>query len=252
MPRKFVVITMQRSGSNMLDNILGEHPEVASFGELMRTTPAWMRKTGYRGALRNLLKVNLLFRLDWIRFAFPYAFVNRVFALPYGKDKEVVGFKLHIGQHNRFMRRLIHDPEYALIVLQRENILAQHSSWLIAEETGQGNARKGDAIRRARIEFSPNLFKSYVERVEGNFSSTRELIEQSGKKPFELTYMELGSREKNADMFEFLGVDNSIVPEPQTQKRNSSHILSRFSNPDDVQETLQEMGRTEWAKEGAK
>lgn len=249
MPRKYVVVTMQRSGSNMLGDILDEHPEVACFGELMRPTPHWMRTRGYRGALKVLRDVNPAFRLDRIRFAFPYVFVDRVYRHKRARDKGVVGFKLHIGQHERFMRRLIEDPDYALIVLQRDNILAQYSSSLIAEETGQGNARKGDQIKRARVTFSASGFRNYVRRVERDFDRTRQLVESSGKFPFELRYTELNDTGRLREMMNFLAVDPSVVPEPNTEKRNSSDIVSRFSNPEVVTATLEEMGRQDWAYE---
>lgn len=239
---------MQRTGSNMLSHLLHEHPQIACYGELMRATPAWMLEKGYRGALRHLDKVDPEFKNDKYRFAHPYDFVEAVYNLR-RRPKPVRGFKLHMDQHKEFMSNLIADPEYALIVLHRENELARYSSQLIAETTGQGNAKKGDRIKKAKAVFQRKQFLNFVKRSQGDLEQTRELIKNSGKTAFEIRYLELAQQSRIADLIRFLGADDDIVPEPVTVKRNSSNILERFSNPELVVEVLAKIGHEEWRSE---
>lgn len=249
MASRFVIITAQRSGSNMLTSLLDDHPQIACWGELMRPTPRWMRKQGYRGALKVLDRLDARYRDDSVRFAYPYDFVESVYGLPPASGAEAVGFKLHIDQHREFLERLIDDPAYKLVILQRENVLAQYSSWLIAEETGQGNARKGDAIKRARVHFGRRQFRGYVNRMQRHFEWTRSAIEKTGKSPFELRYTQLNDPARLAELIAFLGGDSSIVPEPSTAKRNPSDILDRFDNPGEVERELKRMGCPHWVTE---
>jgi len=233
----------------MLTTVLDDHPQIACFGELMRRTPGWMREQGYRGALRVLEQVEQRFQDDRERFANPYEFVERVYSLKWAAGKPIVGFKLHVDQHPEFLHQLIADPEYALVILQRDNILAQYSSWLIAEKTGQGNARKGDHVKSATVRFGPTQFEGYVKRMQQHFGTVREAVEKAGKTPFEIGYAELNSNQRIGQLIEFLGADASMVPEAGTEKRNSSDILARFDNPEDTRQAIEKMGRPDWSHE---
>ena len=79
MIEKFVIITNQRSGSNLLVSMLDDHPQIKCFGESMRITPQWMKEQGYRGVLEILGKVDKVYKDDRYRFAYPYEFVRTVF-----------------------------------------------------------------------------------------------------------------------------------------------------------------------------
>lgn len=248
MQQKFVIITMQRSGSNMLVTMLDSHPEIKCFGELMRKTPGWMRKQGYRGALRILDKVDPVYRKDAYRFAHPYDFVEAAYATKPRASRH--GFKIHIDQHREFLDALIQDPEYRIIVLRRENVLAQYSSWKISEVTGQGNAPKGTKVKTAQVDFSPRNFKSYLKRVDKDYELVWQRIRESGKSFFEIKYTELTDKERMRELAGFLEVDTSFPLEPGTEKRNPSDIVARFTNPEKVRETLSEIGHEEWGSEG--
>lgn len=243
---KFVIITMQRSGSNMLGTMLDSHPQIVCFGELMRKTPKWMLKQGYKGALK-ILEVLDEFKDDKVRFARPYDFVNAVFATE--PRKPIRGFKLHIDQHPAFLEQLARDPEYAAVILQRENVLAQFSSGKIAEVTGQGTARKGDTIKKAKVKFSQREFGSFLKSVEKNYQWTRSLLAASAIPLFEIKYAQLKNQEKLRELVAFLGGDPEVSIEAATEKRNPSDILSRFVNPEEARQALVRMGHPEWADE---
>ena len=106
MKEKFVIITNQRSGSNLLVSMLNSHPEIKCFGELMRATPRWMKKKGYRGVLTVLEKVDEAYRSDAHRFAQPGEFIEAVFDTVTNHFK-LLGFKIHLKQHPSFLLDLI-------------------------------------------------------------------------------------------------------------------------------------------------
>jgi Sulfotransferase family len=246
----FVIVTHQRSGSNMLVSMLNNHPEIRCFNELMRPTARWMKRDGYRGALRILEKVDAAFQKDRYRFGHPYEFVHAAFkTVP---KKKLCGFKFHIVQHPKFLSRLIKDPDCKIIVLQRDNRLAQFSSKKIARITGQGSIRKGTKVIHAVVKFRAWEFKRYVKRMEKEWKRVKLELSASGKQYLNLQYTDLFSRQVVHNMFEFLEVDPSVHVEPRTVKRNSSEILSRFSNPDKAAETIVRMGFEQWSHEAFK
>lgn len=232
----------------MLSHMLHQHPQIACYGELMRKTQPWMLEQGYRGALRHLDKVDPKFKDDDYRFSNPYEFIEAVYSVRRRK-KPVRGFKLHVDQHRRLLSSIVENPEYALILLTRENELARYSSQLIAENTGQGSARKGDKIKRVKVPFDRNDFLGFVKRSSDYIKLTKELIAESGKPVFEIRYLELTKIARISELIRFLGADDRIVPEPVTLKRNSSSILERFSNPELVLKVLEEIGHQGWRVE---
>ncbi len=247
MATNFVIITNQRSGSNMLVSMLDSHPQIRCFGELMRVTPDWMKRDGYRGVLRVLDQVDQIYKEDQYRFQHPYEFVRAAFAT--APKRDCYGFKIHLAQHPEFLSELIQDREWQLVVLQRENKLAQFSSSKIAEVTGQGNAPKGTRIVRARVEFKNKEFGRFLSQERKQWERVWSDIQTSGKDYFYLRYVDLVSKSAIQKLFKFLGVDPGFDVEPGTEKRNPSDILDRFTNREDVARTLEQMEKTEWSRE---
>jgi len=246
MQNRFVIVTHQRSGSNMLVSMLDSHPEIKCFGELMRATPGWMRREGYRGALRTLEKVDPIFREDHYRFSHPYEFVEAVFETA---RRKICGFKQHLDQNPAFLKQLIHDPGWNVLVLQRENSLAQYSSQKITQVTGQGSLPRGAKVIRATVEFKEREFVKFVNQKTKEWDGVFAALKAAGKSYLQVYYTELLSPQTATRMLEFLGVDPGVNIKPGTEKRNSSDILSRFTNQEAAAATLEKMGKLEWRRE---
>jgi len=248
MKNRFVIVTNRRSGSNMLVSMLDNHPEIKCFGELMRRTPRWMKRKGYRGALRVLEKVDAIYKSDRYRFDHPYEFVQAAFETA-PRRKTLSGFKLHLGQNQSFLFRLIQNPDWKLVVLERENKLAQYSSSKIARVTGQGSLRKGAKVVRVTVPFSVLKLKWFLRRERKEWERVYSKLGTSGKDYFYIRYTDLLSKPVIQNMLEYLGADPSIEIEPMTEKRNPSDILSRFLNPEKSKAVLLKMGCEGWCKE---
>jgi hypothetical protein len=227
--------------------MLDSHPEIKCLGELMRPTPGWMKQDGYRGALRVLEKVDPVYKDDNYRFDHPYEFVQAV--LETAPNRKVYGFKIHVDQHPIFLDQLIADPEWKIVVLERENMLAQYSSWKIAERTGQGNAPKGTKVVRAKVEFSAREFNKFINRKNKEWERFWSGLRTKGKEYFYIRYTDLLSKPVVQNMLGFLDVSPSVDLQPGTEKRNPWDILSRFSNPQEVATELEKMGHLHWTYE---
>lgn len=250
MSRHFVILTEQRSGSTMLVHTLRRHPAVCCFGELLRKTPRWMLLKGYKGQLRVIERVDPKWRKDRHRFAHAEAFRDAVYATEPGHDW--YGFKLHLDQHDGYLTRAVERPEERLILLRRENLLAQFSSELIAKATGQGNANTATAgeIKKAKVRFSPREFNRHVKHTDRRWDDLRQAIDRVGREHVYLSYLDATAGDGIVRVLEHLGLDPVEDLSSNTVKRNSSRIVDRFTNPDDVLAHLERIGRPDWAEEG--
>ncbi|MEM1209968.1 MAG: sulfotransferase [Planctomycetota bacterium] len=250
MSQHFVILTEQRSGSTMLVHILREHPAVRCFGELLRKTPKWMLLKGYKGQLRILEELDPKWRKDRHRLAHPEAFRDVAYATDPGYDW--YGFKLHLDQHDGYLARAVARPEERLILLRRENLLAQFSSELIAKATGQGSANtsNADGVKKARVPFRPGDFDKHVRQSNKRWDGLQRAIRDAGRDSVYLTYLDATAGDGVSRTLDYLGLDPVAGLSSNTVKRNPSRIVDRFTNADAVLAHLDKIGRPEWAEEG--
>lgn len=121
---KFIVLTTQRSGSTYLIHLLGTHPNVISFSEVMNEAAiGWGRwKSTFRKKNNPLLLP--------LRNIAPSLFLNRVVFRSYPPSIHAVGFKLMYSQINRFpsVLRFLKEHEVKIIHLKRSNLLEMYVS----------------------------------------------------------------------------------------------------------------------------
>jgi len=242
--KRFVLLASQRTGSNMLVSVLDSHPQVRCHGELLRKRSK--TREGEVGVARLL--ADRRFHDHSYRQRRPLRFVEAVFALDPGAP--VIGFKLMLSQSRKLRDRVIADTSVRKVLLFRENLLAAFSSTLIATVTGQGTARVGEPLQRARVPFSAADFEQFrVQRSEKE-ARVREQLHASGQEFLEVEYLEASTPEGQLRVLEFLGADQALPVEAGTAKRNTNVILDRFVNPDDVLAYLSLKGLERWQIEG--
>ncbi|MEM0914774.1 MAG: sulfotransferase [Planctomycetota bacterium] len=250
MSQHFVILTEQRSGSTMLVRMLRDHPAVCCFGELLRKTPRWMLRNGYKGQLGILNHLDPKWRKDRYRFANAEAFRDAAYATKLGYPWH--GFKLHLDQHDGYLARAIARPVERLILLRRENLLAQFSSELIAQVTGQGNANTSTAggLKKARVPFRAKDFDRHVRKSDQRWDAVQRAIRAAGRDCVYLTYLDATAGDGISRVLDHLGLDPVGPLTSNTVKRNTGRIVDRFTDPDAVLAHLDEIGRPEWAEEG--
>jgi len=232
----------------MLVSMLNGHRQIRCFRELMRATPRWMKKQGYRGALKVLDQVDEKYKKDRYRFAHPEEFVESVFATIKNRPA-VCGFKLHINQHPAFLERLLKDARWKIILLRRENVLAQYSSHKISKITGQGNASERTRIIQAKAKFVDREFRKFLKKEEIGWAKVQRTLNACGKPYMAIEYTDLVNTEVADGLLDFLSIGENENLLPTTKKRNSSNILSRFSNEKTVKRSLENINKKRWMNE---
>ena len=183
-----------------------------------------------------------------LRRSDPREFLRRVFRNDHGGKH--VGFKIFNGHNNEIMNELIADTSVKKVVLFRPNLLAVYSSSRIAHKIGE-RVIKTPRESQPLVRFEPKKFIRYCRKYAAFYRDVLQRLE-SGRQAFHfLNYETINDPTLFAAMVVFIGADPAKATlEPASVKQNSSELLKRFSNPEEVEELLRSEGRLNWLYEG--
>gem|GEM_PF-1531663 len=240
----FVVLATQRTGSNMLVNALGTHPDIRCHGELMRRNVPDLR-----GALQIVKQLPEEFASEEYRHAHPYDYVATVFGLD--RAAAFQGFKLMLRDNVPFRKQLIADPRFKKILLYRDNALAAYSSHKIARVTGQGIAGRFAEVKTAQVPFKEKEFERFMKNRKEAYKNTEKELKSGNVDFLKVEYTDMSSNYYFDNVLDFLDARPGISLIVHTQKRNTNNILDRFTNPERVIQYLKENNLENWSVEAA-
>ncbi len=145
---RFVVLGQQRTGSNLVNDMLNSHPDVVAFGEIFSSPRRIQLGVDKEGS--TVINHTGHDELVKERAQDPVSFLERFVYAQENKDALAVGFKLfynHFAQ-NAFPQVgewLFSDPTLAVIHLKRFNLLRTLLSKRLANQTGIWKRRAGEA-----------------------------------------------------------------------------------------------------------
>ena len=237
--QRYVILSTPRSGSSHLVRALEAHPHVACLGELFNLNG---------GALRNL-GIHSQGLVDRAAED-PLGYLHELIELwsKRAEAKPVFGFKMMLHHDPRVIDHLVGSLEWKVILLRRDNALAQWSSLRLAKMTGEWSS-KGRKRRAAKgipepetplIRFKPQAFEAFVDRIDGRYEEARRRM--ANHSLFEVTTEAID--DCRDEILAFLGVDPKLAPLVETagQRQNPSSLEERFSNRDDVNRYAREHG----------
>ena len=243
--KKFVVLATPRSGSSHLVDLLDSHPQLSCLGELFNPHGAALRKLG----LRNKNDMRQAGEK-------PLEFLQRVMKQQQESEpyKPYFGFKLMLHHDPRLIDHVLEDSSWEIIVLERQNLLAQWTSAGLAKKTGRwgpgkkaGEGKKGDDKAEAedeeddlddldedkapekaaspKVVFNAEKYEQYCFRMHARYAS---IYNRLGERP----YFKLYSEDIDAShpkLLEFLHVDPRPL-ESTRPRQNSSSMRDRIKN----------------------
>jgi LPS sulfotransferase NodH len=229
--QRYVILSTPRSGSSHLVEALEAHPHVACLGEIFNLHGGAMRKLGILSK-RPLDKASNE-PLDYLEELME-AWTERPQAKP------VFGFKMMLHHDPRVIDHLVADPGWKMILLRRENVLAQWSSLQLAKITGEWGS-KGKKKRAAQgiaepepppIEFKSRVFEAYCDRLDARYDSIKRRVAKHAL--FEVTTETIDARRD--EILDFLGVDSRLAPPApgRGERQNTTSLEERFTNSDEV------------------
>jgi LPS sulfotransferase NodH len=219
----FVVIAGMRTGSNLLEEILNDHPALTCHGELFN--PHFVGQPKSETAFGITRKE---------RNADPLAMVSAVVADP---DK-LGGFRLFDGHDPRVLDHVLSDPRCARIVLNR-NPADSYVSLTIARATQQWWLGDMQSQKTAEVAFDAEGFGEFLNDVAGFRRHVRQRMQAHGQTAFVVRYEDLSDRDIVDGMFRYLGVDPvKRNHKSKTKVQNPLPLLDKVSNPQDLRTAL--------------
>jgi hypothetical protein len=243
--RTFALLGLPRTGTTYLRTLLSSHPEVVCHGEIL-DPDKW---ANHFERLRALVGDELGPEATAERFR-PDNWRRLVGLLPrLQPEKPVVGFKHMINIEEVALAEIVAEPSMPKILIWRDNLLASFSSALINRERGRAHVRTGDPIEAKRVRFDPAIFARYVAKRDRAFELCRRALEGAAAPFVVIEYRDLGRATALEAICATIGVDRERLGASSLAKQNSDDILSRFSEPDRVAQSLEALGRPDWAFE---
>lgn len=235
---KFIIIAEQRTGSSMLRVVLGEHPNILTFDELLLPKRITFNKPGYD----NYSKALLIYRN-----LFPRKFIENIVFPNYSSEIQAVGFKVFpIHLRNRFLAPLgdwlDEHKEIKVIHLTRENYLASYASLVLALETGKFGIKDAAERPNVCVELSyEDCLRTFNARRRDDINVAKRFRHHSF---YKLTYEQLTTNfeEQIRHIQAFLGVASQPL-EMSGIKKEIRPLREVIQNYDELKEGF---SMTEW------
>ncbi len=162
----------------------------------------------------------------------------------------MTGFKLFPFHERRVIDHVLEDKRYKLILLSRENRLAQYSSGRIAVSTGQWVLKEGQTKIGKDLLFDPQDFEGYEAWLDGVDRMFHEGFERHGRSVLSVDYVSLQKAATLERLSRWLGRAVTYERRSTTRRQNPRRIAERFANRNELMEYLALRGLTRWAEDG--
>jgi hypothetical protein len=231
--KKFVILACPRTGTNHYIGMLNSADGMHCHSEVFHKTSVFLRFGQHPELMEE-------------RDRDPIGFLRNLYDTTEGT---AVGFKIFIDHNDAVVKHCVESDDIECIVLYRHNFLSAYSSNLIATENQQWVIMDGSKPKETKVEFKRKDFEFHHKRYQKYYRDIITRLNERSKKFMFIQYAETQSEPLVKQTFSFLGLP---VPEKivaRATKINSTNILARFSNPEVVQATLEELNLQEWAYE---
>lgn len=256
-----IILTLGRSGSNTLVDMLNQHPAILNYGEVLGD---WNRIRQIQQRLA-IYRDNDQAYLDAIldsRFLLKVANARRsISKLARGRGREVkwinklqtVGFKeFSLNFHRCGLRYYIGARKDAkIIALTRSNIIERMISNEVLQATGIVSSRtRGAQVPRPKLAITPEAAIKKLIVIEEEAIQLEEMItDVDQERVFRVDYADLyADPDRTVDtvrqVYEFLGVPD-LEPSVRMTKIVRGDPLALLENADEIRSTIE---RTRFAK----
>lgn len=235
-----MVVSVPRTGSNLLCNILNQHPEILCHAELFHSIdiyPAY----GYQYSFLKDGTDKAIQR----RNANPRVFLDEVFSSSVEVKPGIssIGFKIFSKQNDQILDSLLKDQSFIKIFLKRKNVLQHYISMQVAIRTGKWIRMKGmppDTKPPKKFTVDPKRLLCFMCRNEEFFQTVEAKAMESESQYITLYYEDIVS-----ESIFFETIQNLLNPsqkvdsfEVKTAKSQIHSYPSIISNYDELAEAL--------------
>lgn len=246
MATAFCVLSTWRTGSQYLCSLLDSHPQLCCHRELFDQTHTWIDATQEHG-----LPFGPAIADQESRAREPNRWLDAVIAESIAHDPSwrAIGFKLHLLHKPSVLERILFEPGFSILLLDRADRLAQYGSSKTADATFQYRLIGTDKSRSVTVPFDLAEFETFTRRHEDLYHMVRA-VTRDRTDVLELDYDLLLEPSTHRRALAFLGVDPMVTLTAPERKQHRGHVLARFTNPHDVVAALRQTPWARWLPDG--
>ena len=247
---RFALICHQRSGSNMLGSIIGNHPDVVYYGQLYKDTPDHRKRLDALAGMKlpieplgnSMEQRDRFYQADGPqtpdRGAGKYTeqFFERAHAR---RPERYVGIKFHGATlYESEIRDLYMGGRSKVILLHRKNLLAAAISWYQAREIDQWRRNKDEKVEQPTLRMEVERLQWFMDNTRRDVALWQHLIQDTGTKALELTYEDVSDDpvRYGRQVFDYLGLRSLPDARPQTKKLIKTY--DHIENIEQIRRTL--------------
>jgi predicted O-linked N-acetylglucosamine transferase (SPINDLY family)/LPS sulfotransferase NodH len=235
-PVRTVVVTMPRTGSTALCQLIGQVEGAEMHYELFHATEIQYRD----GPLEDPAALV-------VRDERPLEFLENVFLGAQRRGATLVGFKYFAFHTRSVLEHILRDRGTRLVVLGRDNALAQYASRKAAEATGRWERAVGEPGETMRPRFDAFDFECFERSVRVWTETIHGRLAAAGREGLTLEYDSMFSDTSIERLSAFLGVAVPAATNLRLARQNPERTIDRFSNPAEVRQYLEMRGNPGWA-----
>ncbi len=234
--KKFALISIPRTGSNMLVGALDTHPEIVCHYELFHVDEIYYSSVYGDDWIKDFNKQ--------IRDQYPKAFLDYIYQNSFKPETKAIGFKIFQDQNNEFLKEIVYDDSIEKVILQRNNYLLARVSQLEAERSGiyditEDAAKKGLKPTSKKVYLDIERFFYYENRKRRYFEDVERVAKERNQRLLKLDYETLLLRENMLRLLDFLEVDpNPDLLHIAFKKQNFRKLSERIANYPEVVEAF--------------
>ncbi|MCA9915006.1 MAG: hypothetical protein KC496_16745 [Anaerolineae bacterium] len=233
----YAILCHARTGSNLLAGLLNQHPEITGHNELFHERVLFFHNAQIRDEA-------VIRERDRDPVGYLHLFLKNAVT-------PAAGFKHLLFNNPTIIEHVIQDNRFKVLLLERENILAQYSSLRIAHQTGQWTLHIGDKpALPEKLAWDAADFEPYMAQYRRAYADLTQRLQASKGDWLHIEYCDLYQAETYRRIFAFLGVETAISLQwNNIRKQNTSQIAQRFQQPYEVHDYLRRNDLISWAQE---
>lgn len=216
----FAVISMMRSGSNALAQMLGQIPRLACYGEIFNAA----------------LDPETDFPIDPIQ--------DPMAALSWIKDQKndrgtLSGFRLFPEHDQRVLHHVLGDPTCAKILLTR-NPVDQFLSLELARHTDQWQITDSSQKQDAQVAIDADALRDFIRQSTSAWSDIQKQLLHHGQSALILDFADLHENKTLAGIAQFLNADMpDPAPKPKFKPQNPVSAMEKVTTPKTLKRALE-------------
>jgi len=236
----FIIVSQPRSGSTFLIDTISSNEQAFCDNELFNLS--MIARLDPENDSTGLAAVQY-------RDRDPVAFYHQFYGSDFAKGIYALGFNFMLGHHVEILKTIVEDQDLKMIYLERENKLAQASSWFRALDDRIWATRESVQIDlEHKVSFNRYAYNEYIQTAQTLDYLFKQAVTDRGN-VLHVTYADFSDMKALLmRVASFLTIRNEFTFS-DIKKQNPNRVGNRFVNSKDSSEYLTAIDKAHWLEE---